>query len=74
MFYMYKAKNMNGRRNIFTTVLLCPVDIYIALLWHGLYSSLLYKNALCSPHANALVAVAIRVQCDYSRPTPKWRQ
>ena len=25
------------------TVLHCPVDIYIALLWHALYSSLLYR-------------------------------
>jgi len=61
MFYMYKANNMNGRRNIFTTVLLCPVDIYIALLWHGLYSSLLYKMPCV--HRTPMLLLPLLYEC-----------
>ena len=40
------------------TGLRCPVDIYIALLWHTLYSSLFFIKCLVFTAANALVAVA----------------
>jgi len=61
---------------ILFTVLHCHLEIYIALLWHAIYRSLHYKmplrisvgNFKLLTYASALVAVAIRVQCDYSLP------
>ena len=42
-------------------VLHCPVDIYIALLWHALYSSLLYK--MPRVHRTPMLLLPLLYEC-----------
>ena len=43
------------------TVLHCPVDIYIALLWHALNSSLLYKMPCV--HRTPMLLLPLLYEC-----------
>ena len=43
------------------TVLHCPADIYIALLWHALYSSVLYKMPCV--HRTSVLLLPLLYEC-----------
>ena len=43
------------------TVLHCPADIYIALLWHALYSSVLYKMPCV--HRTSVLLLLLLYEC-----------